>query len=508
MNHPRGFAQTHPDRAAFIMAETGETVTYAQLENTCNQLAHVLRECGLQNGDHLAILLDNELSMLEVVWAAQRTGQLFTCISIHLNEDDVQYIINDCTAKVLVTNKRMLQQLPGLRELIPDVQHILLVDGDEAGCTDLYAAAAQKPVTPVTDEKPGTDMLYSSGTTGRPKGIEVTFKGENVEDFPKMLAGLAVLYGFDASTVYLSPAPLYHAAPLRFNMLVMTRGGTCIVMKKFDPEFALQLIEKYKVTHSQWVPIMFSRMLKAGLNNSSYDLSSHRMALHAAAPCPVEVKRQMIEWWGPIITEYYSSTEGIGFTSVTSEEWLGHQGTVGRPVFGVIHVVDENGEEVPVGETGQIFFEGGPKFEYFGDKEKTKTAIDNHGWYSVGDIGYVDEDGFLYLTDRKSFMIISGGVNIYPQEVENALMPHPGIRDVAVFGVPSEQFGEEVKAVVEAANPDADKAALADDIMAFCKQHLSHIKCPRSIDFIDAMPRTPTGKLYKKVLREQYNTPA
>lgn len=505
--HPRLIAQTYPERPAYIIAETGESISYGELEARANQIAHVYRQSGLQNGDHIAILLDNDVMMPLVVWGAQRTGLLFTCISTHLNQDDVAYIINDCQAKVLVSSSVLLAEFDELKSVIPGVGRVLLVDGSDVLGDDLQALAAGAPVQPVQDESPGVDMLYSSGTTGRPKGVATAPYSDNVLEMLPALAGLAHLYGFDHETVYLSPAPLYHAAPLRFNMIVMSNGGTCIIMRKFDPERALALIEQYRVTHSQWVPIMFSRMLKAGLAaDNPYDLSSHRLALHAAAPCPIEVKQAMLAWWGPIIEEYYSSTEGIGFTTINSADWLAHPGSVGRPVFGEIHILDEQGQALPVGTPGLVYFANGPRFTYFGDAEKTASATSSEGWLTVGDIGYVDSEGFLYLTDRQSFMIISGGVNIYPQEVENALMSHPAIKDVAVFGVPSEQFGEEVKAVVEPLNKLIDREPLAADIMAFCRARLSAIKCPKSIDFIDNMPRLPNGKLFKKDLRARYQS--
>jgi acyl-CoA synthetase (AMP-forming)/AMP-acid ligase II len=349
-------------------------------------------------------------------------------------------------------------------------------------------------------------MLYSSGTTGRPKGVKVPLPNADA-GAPSAVQLLGqMLYGFTEDMVYLSPAPLYHAAPLRFSMSVQRMGGTVVVMEHFDPAEFLKLVEQYKVTHTQVVPTMFVRMLKLPEEErAKYDVSSLKTVIHAAAPCPVEVKRSMIEWWGPIIFEYYAGTEGNGFVACNSEEWLAHPGTVGHSLTGVVHIVDEeSGEEVPVGETGTVYFEGGATFEYHNDPEKTKGSRLANGWSTLGDIGHLDEDGFLYLSDRKAFMIISGGVNIYPQEAENLLVTHPKVMDVAVFGIPNSDFGEEVKAVVQPMNWDDAGPDLERELIAFCKEHLSAIKCPRTIDFEQELPRAPTGKLYKRVLRDRY----
>jgi acyl-CoA synthetase (AMP-forming)/AMP-acid ligase II len=319
---------------------------------------------------------------------------------------------------------------------------------------------------------------------------------------------VSVLFGGDADTIYLSPAPLYHAAPLRFCMATHEVGGTVVVMEHFDPEQALAFIERYRATHSQWVPTMFVRMLKLPREvRERYDVSSLKVAIHAAAPCPVPVKRQMIEWWGPVFHEYYAGTEGNGFVYCNSEMWLAHPGTVGTPLACTVHIVGDDGEEVPQGESGTIYFEGGTEFEYYNDPDKTAASRSSRGWSTLGDVGYLDADGFLYLTDRKAFMIISGGVNIYPQEAENVLINHPAVIDVAVFGVPNEDFGEEVKAVVQPAAMPADAdaaAALERELIAYCRNELADVKCPRTIDFREELPRHPTGKLYKRLLKDEY----
>ena len=364
---------------------------------------------------------------------------------------------------------------------------------------------AAQPATRIADEVAGNDMLYSSGTTGRPKGVKIPFLREPIDAISPLLEVSRKVYGMDENTVYLSPAPLYHAAPLRFNMTVMRLGGTCVIMESFDPERYLALVQEHRITHTQLVPTMFVRMLKLPPEvRARYDVSSLRCAVHAAAPCPVPVKQQMIEWWGPILYEYYAGTEGNGLTLVTSPEWLERPGTVGRAVVGKLHICDDDGNELPPGEQGTIYFSDGRPFEYHNDPDKTAQATNRHGWTTLGDVGYVDEGGYLFLTDRKAFMIISGGVNIYPQEAENVLVMHPKVADVAVFGVPNEEFGEEVKAVVQPRDMRDATPEFAAELIAWCRERLAHIKCPKSIDFEEELPRAPTGKLYKRELRDRY----
>jgi long-chain acyl-CoA synthetase len=361
------------------------------------------------------------------------------------------------------------------------------------------------PISPITDECEGQDMLYSSGTTGRPKGIVPPNLGSPIGYVEPSSVGFFNLFGFDVNTVYISPAPLYHAAPLRFCMMVLRTGGTVVVMERFDAETSLALIEKHKATHSQWVPTMFIRMLKLPEEErKKFDISSLKVSIHAAAPIPIPVKEEMIKWWGPILFEYYGATEGNGITMITSEDWLAHKGSVGRAVVGEIHILDEDENELPMGEPGIVYFGDGNPFEYHNDPEKLAETTSSHGWTTIGDIGYVDEDGYLYLTDRKANMIISGGVNIYPQEAENVLVGHPKVLDVAVIGVPNEEFGEEVKAVVQPKDMADAGPDLEMELIGFCRQHLSKIKCPASVDFEEKLPRTPTGKLFKRRLRDRY----
>ncbi len=503
--HPCKHAQTHPNRAAYIMAGSLETVTYGQLEERSNQGAQLFRRLGLKTGDVIAIFMDNNARYLEICWAAQRAGLYYTCISSRLTASEVDYIVGDCGAQVFIASASLAGTAAELVDLMPNVPHRMMVGGTIEGFISYEKARDAEPTTRIPDETAGSDMLYSSGTTGRPKGVKLPLSGEPIEAPNNLLALAQILYGFDGETRYLSPAPLYHAAPLRYCMSVQRLGGTVVVMEKFDPEDALRLIEWHKITHSQWVPTMFVRMLKLPEEaRKQYDVSSLKVAIHAAAPCPVPVKHQMIDWWGPVIYEYYAGTEGNGFVAIGPEEWLKKPGSVGKALMGEIHILDEEGNEQPTGEAGTIFFANGNEFEYHNAPEKTAESRNAKGWSTLGDVGYVDEEGYLFLTDRKAFMIISGGVNIYPQEIENLLITHDKVADVAVFGVPNDDFGEEVKAVVQPMDMSLAGPDLEAELIAFCRENLSAIKCPRSVDFLEDLPRHPTGKLYKRLLRDRY----
>jgi acyl-CoA synthetase (AMP-forming)/AMP-acid ligase II len=503
--HIRDFAKSHPNRAAVIMAATGETITYKELDERSNRVAQYFRSIGLKVGDHIAFMTENNSHFHELCWGAQRAGLYYTAISSRLSGEEAAYITNDCGAVLFITSAYKQDVAAQMVDHIPAVKFRLMMNGTIAGFDAYEVALSPFPTTPLADECEGADMLYSSGTTGKPKGVKPTEIGLPIGSEDNLYDVLKTLYGFSSDVVYLSPAPLYHAAPLRYNMRVQRFGGTCIVMDNFDPELYLQLVEKYQITHSQLVPTMFIRMLKLPDEvRLKYDVSSLKFAIHAAAPCPEQVKREMFDWWGPILFEYYGGTEGNGYCTTGPEEWLAHPGTVGRAVIGNIHVVGEDGEELPVGETGVIYFSDSKDFVYHNDPERTKESYNDKGWSTLGDVGYMDSDGYLYLTDRKSFMIISGGVNIYPQEVEDLLISHPKVYDVAVFGVPNEDFGEEVKAVIQPANPDDVSDDTAQELMDYCRARISHIKCPRSVDFMAELPRHPTGKLYKRLLRDRY----
>jgi len=508
--HLGAVAGRAPDRPAIVMGATGESVTFRELDERSNRLAHLLRSRGLEHGGGIVILVENHLRFLEACWAAQRSGLYFTTVNTHLTADEAGYIVDDCDATVLVSSARLAPVATALGERAPKLHTRLMLDTDDGrelpeGWEPYEPAIADQPATPLDDEAEGDFMLYSSGTTGRPKGIRrplpLTPMGEGLPGATPLLRALG---GCDGG-VYLSPAPLYHSAPMAWSMAAHRVGMTAVVMERFDPVDALALIEREHVTHSQWVPTMFVRMLKLPKGErSGFDLSSHQAAIHAAAPCPVEMKRQMIEWWGPIISEYYSATEGMGATFIASEEWLAHPGSVGKAIVGTPHILDDDGRELPTGAVGTVWFDGGQPFEYHGDADKTAAARRDDGYATVGDVGYLDDEGYLYLTDRKTFMIISGGVNIYPQETENLLVTHPKVMDVAVIGVPHAELGEEVKAVVQPLDWGDAGPDLEAELIAFCQERISRQKCPRSVDFEHALPRLDTGKLYKRTLRDRY----
>ena len=503
--HTRFHAQNKPDTLAYRMCATGESVTFGELEARANQGAHLFRAAGLKRGDHIVLLMENRREFLEICFAADRAGLYYTTVATHLMPDEIAYIIRDCGAKLMIASNAYTTMLPRMAADIGERCRFYSVGAPIEGCTFWPSAVGKQPTTPIADESQGLDMLYSSGTTGRPKGIkwplaDVPFGGRTM-----LIDLLSSLFGYGPDTRYLSPAPLYHAAPLRHSMVTIKAGGSAFIMAKFDAATALALIETHAITHAQWVPTMFVRLLKLPEEaRRRHDLSSMKVVLHAAAPCPVDVKRQMLDWWGPIIHEYYAGTENNGFTSITTEEWIKHPGSVGRAKLGVIHICDEAGEELPVGESGDVYFESGHQFEYHNDPNKTAATRNRRGWSTLGDVGRVDAEGYLYLTDRKSFMIISGGVNIYPQETENVLLQHPTVMDAAVIGVPNEDLGEEVKAVVQLVEGQTASPALAAALIAHCRERLSALKCPRSVDFRSTLPREATGKLYKRRLRDEY----
>jgi long-chain acyl-CoA synthetase len=503
--HPSHHAKTHPDKPAYIMAGSGETVTYGQLEARSNQGAHLFRSLGIGRGDSIAIFMDNTPRYYEVMWAAQRSGLRFTAISSKLTAGEVEYIVKDCEAKALIASEGVADVALQVAPLLGGVE-LYMVDGAKPPFKSFEAARAGLPTTPIADEGAGGAMLYSSGTTGRPKGVKRAITGDTPIDAQNGLTAMGqALYGWNQDSVYLSPAPLYHAAPLGWSMAVHALGGTVILMERFDPEEALRLIERHKVTTAQWVPTHFVRMLKLPPETrAKYDVSSLTQVFHAAAPCPVPIKQQMIDWWGPIISEYYAGTEGNGFTAINSAEWLEHKGSVGRALLAQVMICDEEGNPLPARAEGTIYFAGGGEFEYHNDPKKTAESRNKHGWTTLGDVGWLDEEGYLYLTDRKSFMIISGGVNIYPQEIENLLITHPKVADVAVVGAPHEEMGEQVVAVIQPADWADAGDELAAELSAFARANLSHVKAPRRIDFMAELPRHQTGKLYKRLIRDAY----
>lgn len=511
MSYPGTHAATTPDKPAVIMAESGQTLTYAELDTRSAQLAQLLHAAGLRAGDHVSIFMENNIRYFECYWAAVRSGLYFTTINRYLQPEEIAYILADSGSKALFVSAGVAEIAAAVPPLAPGCTVLLAVDGAVDGFERFEEAVAAHPAEPLADQPRGETMLYSSGTTGRPKGIKRPLSGLQIDDpagAGGVVALLTGLFGVTDDAVYLSPAPLYHSAPLGFTTSVQAIGGTAVVMERFDPANALRFIEQYRITHSQWVPTMFSRMLKLPPEQlTGFDWSSHKVAVHAAAPCPIEVKRQMFDLWGPIIYEYYAGTEVNGFVFCPPQDWLAHPGTVGRSILGTIHICDDEGVEQPTGEAGTIYFEReAMPFEYHNDAEKTKGAQhpEHPNWSTLGDVGYHDAEGFLYLTDRKAFMIISGGVNIYPQEIEDCLIMHPKVADVAVIGVPNEDMGEEVKAVVQPAEGIEPSDELARELAAYAGEHIAHYKVPRTIDFRPELPRLPTGKLYKRLLRDEY----
>ncbi|MFR9801175.1 acyl-CoA synthetase [Pseudonocardia sp. RS010] len=509
--YPGTHATTTPEKPAVVMAGSGETLTFRQLEEGSARLARYLHEAGLRRGDVIAVVTENTPRVFEIYWAARRSGLYVTMVNHHLAAPEAAYIVTDCGARALLVSAGVA----GLAGAVGDQVSVdvRLAFGGPIPGSDVYAdyddALDGVSAEPLPEQPRGADMLYSSGTTGRPKGIKPSLPDSSVDEPGDTYIDLfGPMYGFDTETVYLSPAPLYHAAPLRFCATVQAIGGTVVVLERFDPEAALAAIERFSVTHSQWVPTMFVRLLKLPEETRrTYDHSSLRVAIHAAAPCPPEVKQAMIDWWGPVLHEYYGATEANGITFVSSPEWLERPGTVGRAGLGVVRICDDEGKVLAPYEVGTIYFERDERpFEYHNDPEKTAAAThpDHPTWTTTGDLGFLDEDGYLFLTDRKAFMIISGGVNIYPREVEDVLVTHPSVLDVAVIGVPDPEMGEAVKAIVQPAPGVHAGAELERELIAFVRERIAHYKAPRSVDFTDFLPRTPTGKLVKQELRDRY----
>jgi acyl-CoA synthetase (AMP-forming)/AMP-acid ligase II len=501
-DHATGTAES----PALIVAD-GEAISYGRLFARSRRVAGVLHDAGLRRGDGVALVLPNRPEFFEITWGCQLSGLYYTAVNTHFTPDEVAYVIDDSDARAVFVDASEASGADlaaHVRTVNKNVGVHIAVGRERPGWRsyeDALASAGEAP--PPSD---GSEMLYSSGTTGRPKAVRRSLPGDGNGSWAQAVLEMALIhkYGMDRSSVYLSPAPLYHAAGVNYTMAVHRVGAASILMRRFDAEAVLRLIETHRVTHAQFVPTMFVRMLKLPeAVRQRYDVSSLQCVIHAAAPCPVDVKHRMMKWFGPIIHEYYGGTEGFAGTTIGPEEWLAHPGSVGKP-FSPVHVLSDDGVELPVGESGELFFEGGPDFEYFKDPTKTASVSNDRGWRSLGDMGYVDEDGYLYLTDRSTFTIVSGGVNIYPQEAENLLVMHPKLVDAAVFGVPNDEFGEEVKAVVQPVEGVVPGPDLAAELIAYCRAHLAGYKCPRTVEFEAELPRDPNGKLYKRRIRERY----
>ena len=496
------------ERPAIVLHPSGTAISFAELEARANRLAHHFRRAGLREGDSIAANLENNEHIHAVMWAARRCGLYYALINTHLTASEAAYIVDNSGAKALIGSAATRSVCEGLAEHLPNglPKLLLMADDDLDGWQRYPQCVADEPTTPIADETEGDLLQYSSGTTGRPKGIRRQLPNMAPGDAPNLLTPLLAVFGITGDSLYLSPAPLYHTAPSFWSMAVQALGATTVVMEKFDAEQALDAIQRYGITHGQFVPTMFVRMVKLPDSvRHSYDVSSLQRVVHAAAPCPIDIKREMIDWWGPIVDEYYGSSEGVGASFIGAEDWLAHPGSVGKPLIGVPHILGDDGAELPAGEAGTIYYEGGVAFEYLKDEAKTADALDGHGWATVGDVGYLDPDGYLYLTDRRHHMIISGGVNIYPQEAEDLLITHPKVLDAAVFGIPDDSMGQSVKAAVQTID-DADATeAFADELSAWLRERLAHYKCPRSISFEAQLPRSDTGKLYKQELVKKYS---
>jgi len=506
------WAQTQPDKAAIQMAD-GPSLSYRELDERANRVAHWLLGLGLPPGGGVALLLENQIRTFELWWGARRAGVYYVPISTHLTPREIAYLLRDSGVSALVTSVAMMDKAEGALALLEagEVPHRFAMDEALPGFEPYEPAVHAHPATPDLPERDvGREFMYSSGTTGMPKGIKRPLTPyAKRRELPPLEQQLRKMFRLDADAVYISPSPLYHATG-RFVIRTIECGGTAVILPRFDPQATLAAIERYRVTHGHWVPTMFVRMLALDQSvRQSYDLSSQKIALHATAPCPPKVKRAMIDWWGPIIDEYYGGSENVGVTFITAREWLQHPGSVGRPITGAVHITAEDDPErdLPPGEVGMVYFSGGVSFVYHGDASKTRGAYNSRGWGTYGDMGHVDADGYLFLSDRRSDLIISGGVNVYPAETENALLEHPAVADAAVIGLYDEEFGQKVKAVVQLVAGQAASTELEATLMAWCRERLSGIKCPRSVDFVAEIPRSDNGKLLRRVLRERYAMP-
>ncbi|WP_299689948.1 AMP-binding protein [Hydrocarboniphaga sp.] len=504
--HPRQHALSHPTQPALILADVGESISYRQMVDNADRAAQLFQALGLAEGDTIAIFIENHIRYPELCWAAKNSGITYACVGSQSSVDDAAYIVENSGAKLLISSAMLAATALAVAQRCAGDLRCLMLDGARPGFGSYEDLLAQHPPLALQNRRRGPSMLYSSGTTGRPKGVRTELPDEPPETAPPRLTMLVDRYGLSSETVMVNPGPFYHAAPGRFMLSVQRTGGTVVAFRKFDALATLQAIPDYRATHGVFVPTMFIRMLNLPQSvRAACDVSSMRCAIHLAAPCPIAVKEQMIAWWGPVIEEMYSGTEAVGHTLIGSQEWLLHKGSVGRAFAGAsIRIQDEQGAILPPMVLGAIYMYNGHRFEYHQDPEKTRSAYTEDGWASLGDVGYLDAEGYLYLTDRQSHMIISGGVNIYPQEAENLLYSHPAIADVAVIGVPHPEFGEEVKAVVQARGEVVDAQALEADIIAWCRARLTPIKCPRSVDFVDQLPRNEAGKLVKRLVKDRY----
>jgi long-chain acyl-CoA synthetase len=499
-------ARENPTLTA-VVTPTGEDVSYAELAGLADRYGRGLQALGLRAGDTVAVMLPNGVDLLAVYFAALQCGFYFVPVNWHLVGAEVAYLLKDSESKAFVAHERFASVARDAVEEAGLPAPARFAVGSIHGFGALSELGASEPEGRPRNLTLGAPMVYTSGTTGRPKGVRRALTGADPDAPPAAgvyFFGIFGLVPFDGH-VHLCCSPLYHTAVLNFATLAIQLGHPAVLMDGFDAEEMLRLIEKYKVTHSHMVPTQFRRLLALPeAARAQYDVSSLRQMIHGAAPCPDEVKRRMLGWWGPVVTEYYAATEGGG-TKINAAEWVEHPGSVGLPWPGsVVAILDDAGNALPAGQQGLVYMRMGKStFEYHGDAEKTKAGRSGD-MFTLGDVGYLDEDGYLFLCDRKADMIISGGVNIYPAEIENVLSEHPAVGDVAVFGIPHEEWGEEIKAVVEPAAGFTGGPELAGELLEFARARLARFKVPRSFDFVDELPRDPNGKLYKRRLRDQY----
>jgi long-chain acyl-CoA synthetase len=502
------WAARTPERMAVIFPQSGRMMSFRALDEEARRLAGAFIAAGLAEGDMIAVLLENRPEIFTIAWAARRAGLHYAMLNTHLRPREIAALLEDCGAKLVIASAATA---PLLEPLAAEARRrtLLWADAEPAAEGGAWLAdwiAAHPHPAPLPPRAVGREFLYSSGTTGRPKGILRPLLPAETRGVPQPGDLLFDrLLAPDENSVYLSPAPLYHAAPHVYSLYFLSRGAPVVALEKFIPEDALAAIERYRVTHSQWVPTMFVRLLALPeAVRNAYDLSSHKKAVHAAAPCPIHVKERMIGWWGPILAEYYAGSERIGTTWIESDEWLTHKGSVGRAISGEVHILDEEGRELPPGEVGTVWFAGATPFVYHNAPEKTAATFNERGWATLGDLGHLDEEGYLYLSDRRADLILSGGVNVYPAEIESVLLEHPLIADAAAVGVPDPDLGEVVLAIVQAVADPALVGLSAEAVIAFCRDRLASIKCPRVVVFVEALPRTPTGKLLRRELKERY----
>lgn len=498
----RRWAKEQPERVA-LEFESKPPVTYAALEAEANRFAHLFRASGLKRGDHIAGILPNGPEVIAAIWGAYRCGLYYTPVAHTFSAPELAYVVENSESRMVITHADFGDKLGAVAENCHKLERRFVVGG-LPGWDDLSEALSRQPATPIADEVPGALMMYSSGTTGAPKGIWRPLPDPaKVSGPPTFARDLIEIFAFEAETRYLSPAPLYHAAPLRWTLAITASGGTAIIMDKFDAERALEILETRSITVSQWVPTMFRRMLALpDERRAAFQAPAHKVAWHAAAPCPPALKRQMIDWWGPIIHEYYAGSESVGLTHIGTAEWLERPGSVGRAAKGIIHILDDQANELTPHTPGNVYFDPPSRFTYFGDLQKTAGKTSPQGWQTLGEVGYVDDEGYLFLTDRQDDMIISGGVNIYPQELEQVIEELGEISECCVVPISDDDFGERPVAFLVPAPHAPEHGDLIALVREHCQVRLGRTKQPFKLRVINDLPRSDAGKTLRRVLRD------